>query len=144
MIWVSWRQQRTETLIAAAIIAALAAVLVPTGIAMANSFDRDGLSACLGQSASQGCGSAIESFLMRYQWLDNLTSWFTLVPGLIGVLLGIAVSRLIAANAGWPIVVSPDSVMLAFAVAGFVGIFFGFYPARKASRLDPIDALRYE
>ncbi len=87
MIWVSWRQQRTETLIAVAIIAALAAVLVPTGIGMADAFDRDGLSACLGQNASEGCGSAIQAFLMRYEWLDNLTSWFTLVPGLIGVLL---------------------------------------------------------
>jgi hypothetical protein len=87
VIWVSWRQQRTETLIAGAIIAALAAVLVPTGIAMANAFDRDGLSACLGQNTSENCGSAIQSFLTRYRWLDNLTSWFTLVPGLIGVLL---------------------------------------------------------
>ena len=54
---------------------------------MANAFDRDGLSACLGANASEGCGSAIQSFITRYQWLDNLTSWFTLVPGLIGVLL---------------------------------------------------------
>ena len=91
MIWVSWRQQRTETLIAAAIIALLAALLVPTGIEMANAFDRDGLSACLGQNASEGCGSAIQSFLTRYEWLDNLTSWFTLVPGLIGVLLAASV-----------------------------------------------------
>jgi putative ABC transport system permease protein len=68
----------------------------------------------------------------------------SVVGGLIGVLIGVAVSRLVAAKAGWPIVVSPDSVMLAFGVAGFVGVFFGFYPARKASRLDPIDALRYE
>jgi putative ABC transport system permease protein len=68
----------------------------------------------------------------------------SIVGGLIGVLIGIGVSRLIAAKAGWPIVVSPQSVALAFGVAGVVGIFFGFYPARKASRLDPIDALRYE
>jgi putative ABC transport system permease protein len=68
----------------------------------------------------------------------------SVVGGLIGVLIGVAVSRLVAVKAGWPIVVSPDSVMLAFGVAGFVGVFFGFYPARKASRLDPIDALRYE
>ena len=68
----------------------------------------------------------------------------SVVGGLIGVLIGIGVSRLVAAKAGWPIVVSPNSVMLAFGVAGFVGVFFGFYPARKASRLDPIDALRYE
>jgi len=68
----------------------------------------------------------------------------SVVGGLIGVLIGVGCSKLVAAKAGWPIVVSPESIALAFGVAGFVGIFFGFYPARKASRLDPIDALRYE
>jgi hypothetical protein len=87
VIWVSWRQQRTETLIAAAILVVLAAVLVPTGIGMANAYDRDGLAACLVQNPSEGCGGAIQAFLSRYQPLDNLASWFTLIPGLIGVLL---------------------------------------------------------
>jgi putative ABC transport system permease protein len=64
--------------------------------------------------------------------------------GLIGVLLGTGVATLFARVAGWPIVVSPTAIVVAFAVAATVGIFFGFYPARKASRLDPIDALRYE
>ena len=64
--------------------------------------------------------------------------------GLIGVLLGMGVARLFAKVAGWPIVVSPTAILVAFGVAATVGIFFGFYPARKASRLDPIDALRYE
>src|SRR5260370_25266857 len=68
----------------------------------------------------------------------------SIVGGLIGVLIGIGSSKLVAAKAGWPIVVSPESILLAFGVAGFVGVFFGFYPARKASRLDPIEALRYE
>jgi putative ABC transport system permease protein len=68
----------------------------------------------------------------------------SVVGGLIGVLIGVGCSKLVAIKAGWPIVVSPESIALAFGVAGFVGIFFGFYPARKASRLDPIDALRYE
>ena len=64
--------------------------------------------------------------------------------GLIGILLGIGVATLFARVAKWPIVVSPTAIMVAFAVAATVGIFFGFYPARKAARLDPIDALRYE
>jgi len=68
----------------------------------------------------------------------------SVVGGLIGVVIGVGCSKLVAVKAGWPIVVSPESIALAFGVAGFVGIFFGFYPARKASRLDPIDALRYE
>jgi putative ABC transport system permease protein len=64
--------------------------------------------------------------------------------GLIGILLGVGVSTLFARIAKWPIVISPTAIGVAFAVAATVGIFFGFYPARKASRLDPIDALRYE
>ncbi len=68
----------------------------------------------------------------------------SIVGGLIGVIGGIGFSRLVAVKAGWPIVVSVESILLAFGVAAFIGVFFGFYPARKASRLDPIDALRYE
>ena len=64
--------------------------------------------------------------------------------GLIGILLGVGVAQFFERVMKWPIVVSPTSIGVAFAVAAGVGIFFGFYPARKASRLDPIDALRYE
>src|SRR5205807_2708257 len=67
-----------------------------------------------------------------------------LVGGVIGIILGLAAAIGLAHVAGWPIVVSPTAVIVAFLVSAGVGVFFGYYPARKASRLDPIEALRYE
>jgi putative ABC transport system permease protein len=64
--------------------------------------------------------------------------------GVIGIGLGIGSAKLLSALAGWPTLVSVTSVALAFLFSAAVGVFFGFYPARKASNLDPIDALRYE
>ncbi|HZM13309.1 MAG TPA: ABC transporter permease [Bacteroidales bacterium] len=64
--------------------------------------------------------------------------------GLIGILLGLAASRVVAALTSWPITVMMSSVILSFAVCSVIGVFFGWYPARKASDLDPIEALRYE
>ena len=64
--------------------------------------------------------------------------------GVIGIAVGTGTSKLIAATQNWPTLVSPGSVLIAFFFSAAVGIFFGFYPARKASQLDPIDSLRYE
>jgi len=68
----------------------------------------------------------------------------SMTGGLVGVALGLLVTRLIASIAQWPTVLSLASVAAAFLVSGSVGVFFGYYPARKASRLDPIEALRWE
>jgi len=68
----------------------------------------------------------------------------SLIGGVIGIGLGLAGAYGIAYFADWRTLIQPDAVLLAFGFAGAVGIFFGFYPARKASRLDPIEALRYE
>lgn len=68
----------------------------------------------------------------------------SVLGGLIGVAIGLIASNLISTIAGWPVFVSPESVGLAFLFSAAVGLFFGFYPARKASQLSPIDALRYE
>lgn len=68
----------------------------------------------------------------------------SLVGGAVGVSLGLLGSALVAHIADWPVVIEPAAVALAFGFAAAVGILFGFYPARKASRLDPIEALRYE
>jgi putative ABC transport system permease protein len=64
--------------------------------------------------------------------------------GLIGVLFGIVSSKVITAVLSWPTLVSQSSIILSFIVCAVTGIFFGYYPAQKASRLDPIEALRYE
>jgi hypothetical protein len=87
VIWVGWRVQRTETLIVAGILAAVAVLLVPTGLELASSYSRDGLSACLAQNPSFSCSSAVDSFTQRFAGLNSLIAWFTLVPGLLGVLL---------------------------------------------------------
>ncbi len=68
----------------------------------------------------------------------------SLIGGVAGIILGISGSKLISTLAGWTTIISPLSVLLAFGFSGLVGIFFGFYPAYKASLLDPIEALRYE
>jgi ABC-type antimicrobial peptide transport system permease subunit len=64
--------------------------------------------------------------------------------GIIGILLGIGSSEVLNYWAQWPTLVSPPIVAVAFLFSGAVGVFFGFYPAKKAANLDPIDALRYE
>jgi len=68
----------------------------------------------------------------------------SIVGGGIGVALGIGASRLVARIAGWPVAVDPASIAIAFGFSALIGIFFGFYPARKAAALDPIEALRFE
>ena len=68
----------------------------------------------------------------------------SVVGGLIGIGLGYATAQIVSIKFGWNTLVSPESVALAFAFSAAIGIFFGFYPARKASGLDPIEALRYE
>ncbi len=68
----------------------------------------------------------------------------SLLGGAIGIFLGMTTSYLITQTLGWPVLVSPTAIVTAVLFSMAVGIFFGFYPARKAARLDPIEALRYE
>jgi len=68
----------------------------------------------------------------------------SLLGGAVGVLLGFGATWAVGQFAGWQVVMSPDAVLLAVGFSALVGIFFGYYPARRASRLLPIAALRYE
>jgi ABC-type antimicrobial peptide transport system permease subunit len=82
----------------------------------------------------------------RHILLQFLVESITLsmAGGLLGALLGVASAKAISLFAEWPTMVSPTAVLVSVAFSAAVGVFFGFYPARKASRLDPILALRYE
>jgi putative ABC transport system permease protein len=77
------------------------------------------------------------------QFLVEATA-LSLAGGIVGAALGIGAARAVSALAGWPTVVSPGAVLVSVLFSGAVGTFFGFYPARRAARLDPIAALRYE
>jgi putative ABC transport system permease protein len=68
----------------------------------------------------------------------------SVMGGFIGIGLGVAVATRLAAKFGWPVLLRPDIIVVSVAFSGLVGVGFGLYPARKASRLNPIDALRYE
>ncbi len=72
------------------------------------------------------------------------SAFLSLLGGTIGVLLGIGISFVMTHYAGWSAIVTPQSILLAFGCSAMIGIVFGFWPARKASLLSPIEALRYE
>ena len=80
---------------------------------------------------------------IRLQFLGE-SVFLSLVGGAAGVLVGVVTSIFLGRAMRWPMTLSPDAVLLAVVFSVAVGIFFGYYPARKASRLDPIEALRYE
>ncbi len=72
------------------------------------------------------------------------STMLSVIGGIIGIVFGFLISNVVGSIMGWPTVVMTQSVVLAFAVCTAIGVFFGWYPARKAAALNPIDALRYE
>jgi len=86
-------------------------------------------------------GARSKDIMMQFLVESVLIS---IIGGIIGIIFGMGVSALISSIMGWPVMVMPQSVILSFAVCTFIGVFFGWYPARKAAELDPIEAIRYE
>jgi putative ABC transport system permease protein len=64
--------------------------------------------------------------------------------GVFGILVGVGTAKLVTMITGWNTLISPSAILMSFTFSAFIGIFFGFYPAKKAAALDPIEALRYE
>lgn len=85
---------------------------------------------------------ARQSDILGQFLIEAITLCF--IGSLIGVTFGVAMAKLVGSITSWPIAISLPATLIAIAAAAIIGIFFGYYPARKASRLDPIEALRYE
>ena len=80
---------------------------------------------------------------MQLQFLIEALA-LSILGGAAGIVIGVAATLVISNTAGWQTVLDPVQSVIAFLAAMGVGVFFGYYPARKAARLDPISALRYE
>jgi hypothetical protein len=86
VIWLTWRQQRTETLIGALLLVLVAALLVPTGLQIASVYDSEGVGACL-SDPSDACRQTLDAFSSRWDSLVNFVAWLNLVPMLLGALI---------------------------------------------------------
>jgi putative ABC transport system permease protein len=86
-------------------------------------------------------GATEQDILMQFL-IESLA--LSIAGGILGMILGSAAAIVISKVAGWNVVISPSSIILAFTFSAGIGIFFGYYPAMKASQLDPIEALRYQ
>jgi putative ABC transport system permease protein len=89
----------------------------------------------------QAVGAKTRDILMQFL-VEAIT--LSLLGGVVGIIVGLTASLLISHFAGWSTAVSMLSILMAFVFSALVGVFFGYYPARKAAFMDPIEALRYE
>ncbi|MCP3063181.1 ABC transporter permease [Myxococcus sp. K38C18041901] len=136
----SGQQESTRTL--SLLLAAIAAVsLVVGGIGIMNIMLVSVTERTREIGVRVAIGARPRDILLQFL-VEALT--LSMLGGLLGAALGAGVAKLLAAQFQWPMLVRPDVVVLALGFSALVGVGFGLYPARKASRLDPIDALRYE
>jgi putative ABC transport system permease protein len=135
------QQKRTEQLFNTVMVAIASISLLVGGIGIMNIM----LAAILERTREIGVRRAIGA--RRWDIIRQFVIEATLISfagGLLGVLVGFAMSQLIGWLAGWSTVVTVSSILLAFVVSISVGLIFGIYPAVKAARLDPVEAIRYE
>ena len=137
-----FRAQENSARIMSILLAAIASVsLIVGGIGIMNimlvSVTERTKEIGLRQAVGAKTTDILEQFLAEAVTLS-------LAGGAVGVATGVAVSVLISYFAGWSTVVSITAILVAFLFSGLVGVFFGYYPARKAAYMDPIEALRYE
>jgi len=135
------QQKRTEQLFNTVMVAIASISLLVGGIGIMNIM----LAAILERTREIGVRRAIGA--RRWDIIRQFVIEATLISfagGLLGVVVGFAMSQLIAWLAGWSTVVTISSILLAFVVSISVGLIFGIYPAGKAARLDPVEAIRYE
>jgi putative ABC transport system permease protein len=134
------RQQSTETL--GLLLASVAIVsLVVGGIGIMNIMLVSVTERTREIGVRVSVGARPRDILVQFL-IEALT--LALIGGLIGTAVGVGAARVIAVQSNWTLLVRPEVILLALGFSGLVGVGFGLYPAYKASRLDPIDALRYE
>jgi putative ABC transport system permease protein len=134
------RQQSTETL--SLLLASIAAVsLVVGGIGIMNIMLVSVTERTREIGVRVAVGARPRDILLQFL-IEALT--LALLGGLIGTAVGVGVAQFLAAQFQWPLLLRPDVIFVALGFSALVGVGFGLYPARKASQLDPIDALRYE
>jgi putative ABC transport system permease protein len=134
-------QQRSQTIFTYVMVAIAAISLLVVGIGIMNIV----LATVLERTREIGIRRATgarRSDIIRQFLLESVL--ISIGGGCVGIAFGYFLSWLIAKGADWKTIVTPASIVIAFGVSVVVGVVFGIYPARKASRIDPIEALRYE
>jgi putative ABC transport system permease protein len=134
-------QQRAQAIFTYVMVAIAAISLLVGGIGIMNIVLATVLERTREIGIRRATGARRNDIIRQFLFESILIS---MSGGIIGIGFGYFLAWLIAASAGWSTIVTPSSIVIAFGVSVAVGLAFGIYPARKASRIDPIEALRYE